>query len=486
MVITRFKRNFIVYLVCFVSAIQTTKASHAVGAELTYRCLGNNQYELNYVFYRDCSGIAANPQIDIVVTNTCGLTNPLVTLTATSSSPTEITLVCPIGNSTCHGGSEIGIQKWVYSGIITLPGTCTEWKFSHSEASRNIAITTIPNANLMDLYVYAMLNNSNSICNNSTVFISDPIFAMCINRIACYNLAPFDADGDSLAFIQITPLIGPGPADTVIFGQGYSTAQPIHSNPPVIFYPGSGMLCMTPIQLDVSTAAILVSEYRNGVLIGQVERDIQLNVIPCINNNPTMTGINGFPNFDMNICPGEETCFKIYSADADTSNLTRFTIDSLPAGATFQTSGGQRDTATVCWTPSITDIGNPHCFNISVSDDACPYFGIEINNFCITVRDSSVCITSVKENELGSNILLNIYPQPAKNSFYLDFGKDFLPDQYYLFIRNSLGQLVYQNILREKITSLNAEQFLSGEVFFAYIMDKDKNLVRKNKILLVR
>src|SRR6187402_726605 len=35
------------------------KASHGMGGEITWECLGNGQYKFRFIFYRDCNGIPA-------------------------------------------------------------------------------------------------------------------------------------------------------------------------------------------------------------------------------------------------------------------------------------------------------------------------------------------------------------------------------------------------------------------------------------------
>ncbi|MBL0104160.1 MAG: hypothetical protein IPP51_10690 [Bacteroidetes bacterium] len=41
-------------------ALPSAKASHSMGSDLTYHCLGGNQYEITLSFYRDCAGIDAD------------------------------------------------------------------------------------------------------------------------------------------------------------------------------------------------------------------------------------------------------------------------------------------------------------------------------------------------------------------------------------------------------------------------------------------
>ena len=65
---------------------------------------------------------------------------------------------------------------------------------------------------------------------------------------------------------------------------------------------------MTPTNLEITVMAVLVKEYRNGVLIGEVERDIQFTVIDCNNIVPTVTGINGTNSFSQTVCAGTQFC----------------------------------------------------------------------------------------------------------------------------------------------------------------------------------
>src|SRR4029078_3381796 len=107
---------------------------------------------------------------------------------------------------------------------------------------------------------------------------------------------------------------------------------------------------------------------RNGVLIGSVERDIQVTVLNCNNSLPTLTGINGTNNFSATVCAGDQVCFTINSSDPDATQNVSMNWDASIPGATFTTSGGTRPTGTFCWTPSTSDISNnSYCFTVRVN-----------------------------------------------------------------------------------------------------------------------
>ena len=113
-----------------------------MGADLTYHCLGNNQYEVTLSFYRDCRGISAAPYADIFVSSSC-YSDTLIRIFPIAGTGQEISQVCSTEVTTCNGGLYTGIQEYIYRGIINLPGACFDWSFSYDLCCRNAAITNV-------------------------------------------------------------------------------------------------------------------------------------------------------------------------------------------------------------------------------------------------------------------------------------------------------------------------------------------------------
>ncbi len=354
-----------------------------MGSDLTYRCLGGNRYEITLSFYRDCAGVPADDSASIDLSSSCF--GPLnVYLNRIPGTGQEISPICPNDTTTCNGGTYTGIQEYVYRGIVTLPGPCVDWTFSYNLCCRNAAITNIDVPDATQMYIYATLNNTSGICNNSPTFSNKPVPFACLGQQFCYNHGAYDIDGDSLVYSLITPYDSPGLPVTYL--SPFSATNPLSSSPAVTFNPMTGDICMTPTALEVTVMAVLVKEYRNRVLIGSVERDIQLTVTTCNNQLPSLTGINGTTNFSTTICAGKQTCFTIFSSDADTNQNTFIDWDNSIPNGTFSQIPGHRESATFCWTPTQADINpNPYCFTVTVHDDNCPYYGIQTFSYCIMV-----------------------------------------------------------------------------------------------------
>jgi hypothetical protein len=394
-------------------------ASHAIGAELTYECMGGNRYRLTYTFYRDCEGISAPGSVDVSVTSSCYLPANVVLLPA-AGSPQDVSPVCSSVLSYCHIGPYKGIEEYTYVGEFTLPGTCFDWIFAYGECCRNNVISTIPPNSTYNLYVFSRLNNMYGVCNNSPDFTTKPIPILCIGQNFCFNNGTTDIDGDSITYQLITPLSASG-TPVAYTNPPYSHQRPLLTNTPPTFNPATGEFCMTPSQSDVSVFAVLVSEFRDGVLIGQVERDIQIQALSCQSLYPTVSGINGAPDSyrDTVLCAGKNYQFFIATNNAESSEMTSLSWDGLLPGAVVQQTNTSPDTLVINWTPSPLLIRTQsYCLNVSITDDACPYPGVVTKTFCFTVIDSldSDCQTAdIPSVRADQAVKLH---SPERNSMY--------------------------------------------------------------------
>lgn len=390
------------FLILFIQSQNEAYASHAQSADITYQCLGGNQYQVSLSFYRDCAGVAAPNTATIDISSaSCGQ-NLTLTLNRIQGTGIEVSPICAQMNTQCSGGQYPGVQEYIYRGIITLPMQCTDWVMSFSLCCRNSSIGTILNPASENIYVEAHLNNLNFPCNSSPTFSNPPIPFVCVGQPYCFNNGSFDADGDSLSYTLIAPYTSA--TTNVNYISPYSESQPLASLPAVTFNSNTGDMCMTPTQLQVTVFAVLVQEWRNGMLVGSVMRDIQLRTITCTNNNPYVSGINNTNQYTLTACAGLPINFNINTFDVDASQNVSINWNNGIAGANFTSNGGSRPTATFSWTPTAADISTAsHCFTVTVQDDNCPYNGSQTFSFCITVTGIALNINSTNANCGASN-----------------------------------------------------------------------------------
>ena len=373
------------------------RATHAMGADLTYECIGPNQYRVRLSFYRDCAGVSpGGTQTLNYRSTTCGQ-NSNVTLNLLSGYPIEVSPLCPSqrANSRCNGGTLPGIQQWIYEAIVTLPMACTDWIFSCTINARNNAINTILTPGSMNIYVEARMNNVVAPCNNSPVFSNLPVPYVCLGQPLTYNHGATDSEGDSL-FYELVPCLHTATVPvTYVFP--YTATSPFASSTPIRIDSANGTVTATPSALQVGVFAVRVNQYRGGVLIGSVLRDIQITVITCTNTNPVLTtyqNVSGGTLINptqIAVCAGSPLSFRIIGSDMNTTDsLSLFTnITAALPGATFTIRGRNPDTLIVNWTPTIASLGF-RSFTVNLFDNACPIYGQTVRAYDIFVSGINV------------------------------------------------------------------------------------------------
>ncbi len=376
-------------IVLFLSSPDQARASHAVGADLTYVCLGGNSYRFFFTLYRDCQGIAVSPTYAISGTSTCGGS---ASVTVSLDSTNELPHTCSSVVTKCVNAASpyMGIQANYYHGDVTLPSVCNFWTFGLASAicNRNAAINDLtPNGSTYCLYVKATLNNAAVQCFDSPTFTNAPVAFLCAGQIQYFNHGAYDPDGDSLAFTMYTP--HSDASNDVQYIAGLSGTQPVSYNAPdsTRFNTSTGDIRIVANNPQITVVAVRADKYRNGVLLGSVERDIQIIVEACTDNPPTLSGINGSINFVYTTCANAPFCFTIKSADIDAADNTFITWNGGIPNGSFVTTSTHRDTAHFCWTPTDADtLSNPHIFTATVMDDACPTFQSNIYSYTVNVR----------------------------------------------------------------------------------------------------
>ena len=109
-------------LLLFLIVSNEAKATHAMGADLTYECIGPNQYRVRLSFYRDCAGISPGTTQTLNYQSANCAQNFNITLNLLPGYPVEVSPLCPaqLANSRCNGGTQPGIQQWIYEAVATL------------------------------------------------------------------------------------------------------------------------------------------------------------------------------------------------------------------------------------------------------------------------------------------------------------------------------------------------------------------------------
>lgn len=355
----------------------TLVASHAKGADMTYKCISSGEYEITLVFYYDCSSTELPPtNVPLEFTSfTCNeyYTDFLFKIFAESEQ--EVSPLCPesLSQSQCSLGSLPGVKKHVYRRSFSLPQSCPDWIVSFTECCRNPQITNIPNPTDFQLHTEVWIDNSGNICNNSVQFENEPVSYYC-NVPSSFEQFAIDPDGDSLVFNLMAPLNYI--SNPIPFAGAFNLLQPFNAQP-FSFNTTNGALTFTPNGQQVAAVAVRVDEYRNGKWVGAVMRDMQLTVANCNNRQLQLTA--DVPE-TISVCVGEPVQINLTATDPDSADIPTLTYNEVQfdnASLTINSNAGGLLTAAFLWYPSPADTGI-HKLVFRATDNACPFMSEDL------------------------------------------------------------------------------------------------------------
>ncbi|MFM1793518.1 MAG: hypothetical protein RLZZ252_1872 [Bacteroidota bacterium] len=430
-------------------SIGALNASHMMGTDMSYRCLGGGKYKIVAKVYRDCRGVAFNsPSFGVFAGKNRGNGCGTSTLSISRVSITDVSQLCSSASPTCDSnkaGTGNGVEMHLYEAIVDFNSaplnafvgnsSCCEVTFYLGQCCRNGAITT-GSAN-DDFFATTTINicNAWSDCNSSPVFSNQPIFYACCNQPYRFNHGLLDdTPGDSISFRLISGLRAL-PGTPITYAAPFSYRYPVTPycssasitctpkpavNPPMGFYFDgvSGDMVFTPTKCDeVAIVAVEAIEYKKvgGLMVemGSVRRDMQLIVENCANNMvPEIQGSDS-----LCISEGDSICFEVAVSDTLRSGQTvgdsvELTWNFGIAGATFTPiSMGKNPISTFCWrVPMGASRRMPYTFSVKAMDNNCSRRAISYKGFVIKVGECS----ALRIKSTPTKSAATIFPNPVR------------------------------------------------------------------------
>ena len=279
-------------VLAFLLIAGNSHATHIIGGEIYYDCLGNNQFRIVLKLYRDCFlGQAPydNPA-NVAVYNAQGglVSNIAIPFPGSSFVPQGSINPC------YQDEADLCVEEAVYEKVVTLPPIAGGYTLVYQRCCRNESILNISNpGDTGSTYMIQIPESAFTSCNSSPRFSIFPPIVLCINDPLQFDHSAIDPDGDSLVYSLCDPFEGatpdepmpippgPPPYNFVNFIPPYSSNNPLASNPQAAVDPISGQLTAFPTQLGQYVVAVCVTEYRNGVALSTNKRDFQFNVVAC-------------------------------------------------------------------------------------------------------------------------------------------------------------------------------------------------------------
>ena len=425
----------LLFLFAFLFSFLSVQASHMMGADVSYKCLGNGKYKITAKVYRDCRGIpmgivSFGAYAGTNGGNGCGS----YTLSGLSRVKiTDITSRCSTASSPCSPSNSTtgnqGTEEHTFEATVDFnssplsnflnKSTCCEVTFYVNENARNGAITT--GSAGQNFYSTCMINICNlkkmkNNCNNSPQLSNPPFAILCCNQPWYFNNGAIDTlDYDSISYRLVDGLQGI-PNSSITYASPFSSQYPMtpfcvppttikctpnpKTSPPRGFYfdTSNGDVIVTPTKCDeVPVLCIEQTEWRkdtSGVyrIIGKTRRDMQLWIRDDCGYNKSPV-ING--PFSYKVCEGEKICFKVKITD-ETFTPFQTTPDTVLGkwnagipGATFKVVDpkAREKEYEFCWTPPIGSASDVlYSFTVTATDQHCSPPANSIRSFKIKVN----------------------------------------------------------------------------------------------------
>ncbi len=297
-------------------------ATHIVGGEMYYRCLGNNLYEIILNLRRDCKLGSPEAEFDdpahIAVFNDRGepLRN-IGNLGVFKANFNKDDTLNEILTTECEViGGEVCVHTTSYRIRVNLPVIKGGYILAYQRCCRNATLTNIADPlNTGATYTLRITEEALLTCNSSPRFGAFPPIYICGDKPIIFNQALDDKEGDSLVYSLCAPYVGADtsnakptfssrpPYNLVTYQNGYSVFQMLGPRGFLQINRRTGLLTGFPDTNVIGQylIGICIDEYRNGKLLSSIRRDFQYNVRICTTNP-----IANFEPDKKVICPGDD------------------------------------------------------------------------------------------------------------------------------------------------------------------------------------
>ena len=384
-------------------------ATHQRAAEITYRWLGANSYEFTLTCY---------------------------TYTPSPAGMQRDSLLMQWGD-----GTEGYVPRVVYENLgddYTLNvyrmrhdySSAGTYVVSMEDPNRNFGVVNVPNSVSVPMYIETeIVINPFLGYNNSVQLLNAPIDQGCVGKLYLHNPSAYDPDGDSLSF-RLVPCKGLGGVDI----PGYTYP---HASESFDIDPATGELRWDhPLIQGEYNVAFIVEEWRGGVKIGSVIRDMQILISACNNDIPEIDCLD-----EACVVAGSQLTFTVSASDPDYD-----VVDLTASGAPFeqQVSPAVMNPETVQGVnPSFDFIWTPDCVQVRRT----PYQAV----FRAKDHGSPVSLTNVK------TVRISVLGPPVEHLVSTPQGSEVVLEWDEYFCPNAESMMVYRKMGGDDYTPSECE-----------------------------
>lgn len=500
-----------ILFILFLTSTIFSRASHIIGGEIYYDCLGGTTYTITVKIYRDCNSTTPyDDNLPITVFN--GFGSQIDDFTIPIPTPDLLPVV--FNNPCVSIPSGICVEEAIYTTTVTLPVSPSGYTLSYQKCCRTSSTQNLINPSDQGITLTIDIPPvADAICNSSPRFDNYPPLLLCANEPLLFDHSATDPDGDSLVYELCTPYLGggttlfppncgtcpspipalPPPYTPIQWAAGFTPTNPFGGGP-ISINSSTGFLTATPPVPGFFAVGVCVSEYRNGVLLSTNVRDFIFQVMNCsFLLEAEIVPQEDMPGF-VSHCDGLTITF-----DNASVNGTAYVWDFGVAGTTADASNSFEPTFTfpAPGTYNVMLIVNPSgapCTDTSIQtftvyEDIFPEFPLP-NPQCITGNSfdfdgqgqypivgttfnwdfgpDALPLTSASEDVL--NVVYSDYGfQPVTFTIYYETCEESITDSVFVFSEPSIGFEISDELKCAPYTAFfNDTSFATTDIFYMW------------------
>ena len=287
---SKVRRLFLLLVFCFQWVSISSFATHNRAGEITYEQIGDLTYRITVITY---TATGPGPVAD----------RPKLEVQFGDGTYAEVPRVEEIFLPDFYKRN-----KYVWEHTYPGPGT---YQIVVEDPNRNLGVKNIPNSVNVVFSIKTVLIINPEIGYNSTpVLLNPPIDKAALGYTFIHNPAAFDPDGDSLAYkLAICTAENGKEIEGYVF--------PPFSDSLVVDELTGDLIWAAPADTGKYNVAMTIEEWRNGVQIGRIQRDMQIEVYITENQPPVISGTGSFC-----LKAGETFSSEIIATDPDMDSIS--------------------------------------------------------------------------------------------------------------------------------------------------------------------
>lgn len=277
-------------------AVPTLRATHIIGGELYYEHIGGDDYQVTLKLYRDCAAGITTP-FDLTAEIGVFDLGGTHLFSSNFNFPGSVPVPVIVANPCLTVPPVVCVEVADYTGVITLPSGTGGYRLAYQRCCRSANVANLDQPDTQGLTCTVTVPDASVTgANSSPHFTFEPSVAMCVNDAVVFDHSAVDPDGDLLTYELIDPFQGadqfnpmpsppaPPPYQPVVWLPPYSAAYPMDAAPAMAIDAATGSLTGTPTMLGLFVVGVVVREFRAGVQLSEVRRDLRVGVVPCTVN----------------------------------------------------------------------------------------------------------------------------------------------------------------------------------------------------------